>query len=238
MSLLDVNDDRSPSLMEFPVETLLEVPGTGRIRAVTLFNIEGAEELGAALEETIQRRAPFWVHIHGTSPPRSLTGASHNLGSHSSEVDRYLARVGAGIHVIPAPGEWLSQSQTRSFEPDAARIRVRLRNPNLALPSPNSPGESADSLDRSSITVEVLNAGASAGAAARMSDVLRAQGFSISRVGDFPGERVEGIVVYYRTSRLHGDAVAAVISSNVTARRLPSTVTTTALVLVLVGSTG
>jgi hypothetical protein len=86
-------------------------------------------------------------------------------------------------------------------------------------------------LDRSEITVEVLNAGAPSGSAGEVGDRLTAAGFDVINVSN-ADEPTVGVRVYYVSDPAKGAEVASVLDA--TAEAIPDDRSTDADVLVLV----
>ena len=239
-------------VVTLPIETLLKLPGAGRVRALTAFKIGGPERLAEALEETVDIRVPYSVEGSTDSALRSFEGlGNHNLGSHAGEVQGHLTNALEGrVPIVPAPGSVTNEGGTTVFELDVAALRRTLRSPpstTIAPPSPSplpsplpspSPAVSPSAtsqVDRSSVRVEVLNAGAAEGAAGKVGESLTSAGFRVIRIADHAGDDVEGTIVYYRTSRAEGEEVARVLGGGARVEALPSDTQTVAAVRVLVG---
>lgn len=243
-----VQPEGSPRIVLFPPESLLEIPGTGRIRAATAFRIGGIELVARGFAALVGS-VPYWAEGGGVSALEALDGDFRsNLGDNAGEVRRILSDALAGSAlVIVAPGEWSEDGGIRTFVPDSQEILAEMREsapepspaatPSpFASPSPlASPSPSPTELDPADVSVEVLNAGGPSGSAGRTADALRAEGFAVAFVGNYAGPRVSRTEIYFRQSEQAGEAVAEVIGGGVTAQPLREGLGTEADVLVLVG---
>lgn len=226
----------TPIIVRFPIETSLNVPGAGSLRAVTAYGIGGAPMLARGLQQTAGVATPFWaLWSRGSAAGRPPD--SSNLGELAADVVAIIAN--PSTPVTTAPGTIEVRSGVAYYELDRERLDGELDGTAVAPPTtapPVSPSPSAAPLSPAATSVEVLNQGGPAGAASAAADKLKAAGYTDVRVGNSPRRDIDGTVVYYKTSREAGDAVARVLGSSVTqVTRIPSSIDTTAEVLVLVG---
>ncbi len=211
-------------LVRFPLESLLDVPGGGRLRAATAYRVGGAALLARGLAATGGFAVPYWAHWTGPSIDSGAGAPSTNLGAHVPQVTALLATQGSTLDQLPAPGRVAEGSSFDSYVVDAAALRTMLgivsRIPSLLpsippspsiTPSPSptpSPTPSVTAPDPARITVVIFNQGAPSGSATRLSKRLIDKGFALTRVGDAPEETVTGNFVYYTGSRAEADLVA------------------------------
>lgn len=237
LSLIHFTSPTDAMIVRFPIETSLNVPAAGTLRALTAYGIGGAPMLARAIGETVGVDAPYWaLWSRGASAGRAPD--SSNLDAHTSDVVALIAD--PTTPVTTAPGTIVTRSGVPYYELDRTKLALVLQGLPLPVatsprPSP-SPSPTTSPAGASATAVEVLNQGGSAGAATDVASKLQQAGYVDIKVGNSPRRDIDGTVVYYKTSRAQAEAVARVIGSAVTQiAELPSSIATTADVLVLVG---
>ncbi|HEX9694677.1 MAG TPA: LytR C-terminal domain-containing protein [Actinomycetota bacterium] len=230
---------RSPTeamIVRFPIETSLNVPAAGALRALTAYGIGGAPMLARGFGETVGVTTPFWAEwtagaAAGREPDRT------NLGPNAADVVALIAN--PATPVVTAPGRTETQSGVQYYLLDRAGLSLVLRG--LAPPTPTAVASPTPtptpSGTPSGVSVEVLNQGGTTGAAAEIANRLQSAGYLDVRTGNSSRRAIEGVIVYYTAgAQSAGEAVARVIGSSVAdVAPLPSTLQTNADVLVLVG---
>lgn len=235
--LLHYGPPNGPLIVRFEPEARLEVPGSGQLRAESAYRIGGADALAAGLSGVLGVEVPYAVA--GPSDRAGLPPAeieSHNLRDRAPEVAAVLQEVRTGTRrAVEAPGRPARSGRMSFFALDVGTLSKALRVASLGeavrilSPRRTAPRSPPTRKPRpADVQVESLNAGAPDGSATTVAEVLRKDGFKISRIGDVPAQairkleaetkkKVAGVTVYYRTDRSAG----ALVVERLEARKIP-----------------
>lgn len=242
-------DARDPAtVIAFPVDTVLRVSGIGEVRAATAMRVGGTEALARGFSELLEEEVAHHIAGSGATIFDVLDfDVDTNLGDRVTQIEAILSTVSVGTgRLVNAPGDWFELAGLPAYHVDRSALFAELAgDPVVPVPSPGSvtatvspaPTPSPTStptstvIDRSEITVEVLNAGAPSGSAGSTGDQLTEEGFDVISVGNAE-EPTVGVKVYYVDDPAKGEEVASVLDA--TAEPIPDNRSTEADVLVLV----
>lgn len=229
--------DGIPMIVRFPVETSLNVPAAGTLRAGTAYGIGGSSMLARALQETAGVAVPYWAEWRSGAAGRPPE--TSNLGKHVEDAIGIIAS--PEVRVVTAPGRVESRSGLQYYILDPRELALILSGlappaSPAATPSPSPSPTTSPSV--APVSIEVLNQGGESGAATDIASTLQQAGYVQIRVGNSTRRAISGITVYYKSDRTTALRVAEAIGSDVSnVAPLPSGIDTTADILVLVGRT-
>lgn len=215
----------NPLTVRIPVDAKIDVQSVGQLPAIDAFRIVGAAALGRALQSLTGASVPYYLSIDGSILGSPAVPSASNLGPHRAEVLSRLSSVRTRTLVV-APGTRTGTGVDRVYTVDTAAMRFLLETGRVPPPPPPV---------RLRATVEVLNAGGATGDDRVVATFLRPLVGSV-KVGPFAGTALDSTVVYYASNAKVGAAVVRLLGKSVAApRKLPSTLHTTADVLILIG---
>lgn len=123
-------------------------------------------------------------------------GASRFLGS-SSQKEK--------VDITPTPTEFIFPTDTPAPTEDEDKpTPTPTKAAATATPAPkpsSNPKDSATGLDRSTLSVQVLNGSGVAGAAKKASDVLSGFGYSIASTGNADKEDYQGVTIQVKSAK-------------------------------------
>lgn len=228
--------DGRPMIVRFPIETSLNVPAAGTLRARTAYGIGRTAMLARALQETLGVAVPYWAEWRSGATAGRPPDAT-NLGTHVQDAMAIIART--DVRVVTAPGRVEQRANLQYYILDLRQLALILRGlAPSATPTPTPTPSPSPSASEQAVSVEVLNQGGEAGAATDIATRLQQAGYLEIRAGNSTRRAINGITVYYAADRTAALRVAQIIGPSVTAvAPLPDGIDTTADILVLVGRT-
>lgn len=224
---LALADPLTRTVVVVPPEAVVEIPGSGFLRAYHAWRLGGAPLVRGTLERLFGVEVPFSVTGGGSDFPnlaRSFTTAEI-VARYLDDLRAALEEGAGSWEILEVRGERKQGPQGPFLVLDPASVSEAARaigglgtrvfvDPSgddaLVRPTPTSeagseepaaptPPPDEERIDPAGIRVEVLNGGRVDMAASRTAERLRELGYEVVRVADFTSQDRERSIVYFRS---------------------------------------